>query len=175
MYRLRELDRNDIPTINRWRNKTGLISCLGAPFRFINQEVDYLWFDNYMKSRAKAVRCAIIGEGNAIIGLVSLVNIDHLNQSAEFHIMIGDENTQNKGAGSFATIKMLEHAFNNLNLRRIELSVLDSNKRAIHMYEKIGFVHEGVKRQAKYKNGHFVDLHLYSILKNEFNISSINE
>ena len=47
------------------------------------------------------------------IGLISLVSIDYMNQSAELHIMIGDTNNQGKGAGTFAVRAMLEHAFNN--------------------------------------------------------------
>ena len=45
MYRLRELERKDIPTINRWRNNPELVALLGAPFRYINSEVDEKWFD----------------------------------------------------------------------------------------------------------------------------------
>ena len=40
MYRLRELDKKDLPVINEWRNNKELISFLGAPFRFINIDVD---------------------------------------------------------------------------------------------------------------------------------------
>ena len=170
MFKLRELERDDIPILNKWRNDPELISCLGAPFRFINQDVDYAWFDSYMKSRNTAVRCAIINESNDFIGMVSLVGIDHLNQSAEFHIMIGDPDSKGKGAGTFATKKILHHAFFNLNLHRVELTVLDTNQTAILFYKKIGFVREGTKRKAKYKNGSFVDMHLYSMIKGEFKV-----
>ena len=40
MYRLRELERKDISTINKWRNNEDIISNLGAPFRYINQDID---------------------------------------------------------------------------------------------------------------------------------------
>ena len=63
---------------------------------------------------------------------------------------------------------MLEHAFYNLNLQRIELTVLEDNVRARVLYEKAGFVQEGFKRKSKYKNGKFVNTLLYSILKDEY-------
>lgn len=44
---------------------------------------------------------------------------------------------------------MLNHAFNNLNLQRVELSVLEYNKVAIHLYEKSGFKYEGRKKESK--------------------------
>ena len=169
MYRLREIEDRDMPIVNKWRNDSRLISMLGAQYRYINQTVDRNWFDGYMKNRSSQVRCAIVAdECDEIMGMVSLTSIDHLNQSAEFHIMIGDSANQGKGIGTFAVKEMLKHAFNNLNLQRVELTVLDSNIRAQHLYEKCGFVKEGTLRKYAYKNGEFVDMHMYSILKNEY-------
>lgn len=168
MYRLREIEKKDIITINNWRNDTKLIQNLGAPYRYINIDVDEKWYSDYMNSRNRQVRCAIVGDDDMILGLVSLVSIDHLNQSAEFHIMIGTEENQGKGVGMFATTEMLRHAFFNLNLNRIELTVLENNFRAQKLYEKVGFIREGIKRKAKYKNGCFIDMYMYSILKDDF-------
>ena len=165
MYKLRELEQKDLKVINNWRNNKELIDCLGAPFRFINLEVDEKWFQNYMDNRSSMVRCSIVDETDMILGLVSLTNINALNQTAVLHIMIGDSGNQNQGIGSFAVGEMIRHAFNDLNLRRIELSVLADNTRAQHVYEKHGFVYEGTKRAAVYKNGSFVDLKMYAIIK----------
>ena len=168
-YQLRELERRDLSAINQWRNDPELIRLLGAPFRYINPEVDVRWYEAYMNNRNSAVRCAIVESGkDEILGLVSLTGIDYLNQSAELHIMIGEAENQGKGIGTFAVNAMLAHAFNNMNLHRIELTVLASNKRAQHLYEKCGFVYEGCKRQADYKNGEFVDVWCYAALKSEY-------
>ena len=170
MFRLRELERKDLPIINRWRNDAELIALLGAPFRYINLDVDMKWFDGYMSNRGSAVRCAITKDSDdKILGLVSLVLVDYLNQSAEFHIMIGDKGNQGKGIGFFAVNEMLKHAFYNMNLQRVELTVLEDNVRAKHLYEKCGFVYEGRMRQAKFKSGKFLDMLLYSILRQEYN------
>ena len=59
MYRLRELERKDLLEIYNWRNDVAVINYLGAPFRYINLEVDEKWFDSYMCSRNNCVRCAI--------------------------------------------------------------------------------------------------------------------
>lgn len=168
MYALRELERKDLSTINKWRNDPELISLLGAPFRYINLDVDIRWFESYMSNRGNAVRCAIIEEGkDEILGLVSLTDINFVNQSAVFHIMIGETSNHGKGIGTFAVQAMLNHGFFNMNLHRIELTVLESNPRAIHLYEKCGFTMEGTKRKALYKNGRFVDARIYSKLKEE--------
>ena len=168
MLKLRELNELDLKIINSWRNDPELISNLGAPFRYINYEVDRRWYESYMNNRSTNVRCSIVDESDMILGLVSLVSIDYMNQSAVFNIMIGDKKNQGRGIGFFAVKEMLNHAFNNLNLQRVELFVLEDNKRAIHLYEKSGFKYAGRKRKARYKNGKFVDLFMYSILKEEF-------
>lgn len=168
MYRLRELCCEDLEIINMWRNDSELINCLGAPFRYINIEVDKQWFESYMNNRNTTVRCAIVSDNNEIQGLISLTNIDYINRAAVLHIMIGDKNSRNKGMGSFAVHEVLKHAFMNLNLHRVKLDVLENNMAAQHVYEKCGFVKEGISRKAVYKNGCYIDLIQYSILKEEF-------
>ena len=152
MFHLRELERKDLPAINKWRNDPELIALLGAPFRYINLDVDIKWYESYMGNRGNAVRCAITEDGgDDILGLASLVSINYMNQSAEFHIMIGDIQNQGRGLGTFAVNSMLNHAFNNMNLQRVELTVLDNNTRAKHLYEKCGFTYEGRKRKQNTK------------------------
>ncbi len=170
MYKLRELQKEDIPIINKWRNTRELIRYLGAPYRYINLDVEYKWYENYLNNRNNTIRSAIVMEGkeNEILGLVSLTNINTINQSAVFHIMIGDQNNRQKGIGFFATTEILKHAIKDMNLNRIELTVLESNTRAIKLYEKVGFKKEGIKRKSVYKDGEFVDMIMMAILEEEY-------
>lgn len=170
MYKLRELRKEDMLKINEQRNDSELINHLGAPFRYINLGVDYKWYDNYMQKRDTTIRCAIVEttDEDNILGLVSLTDIYFINQSAVFHIMIGDRENRGKGIGYFATTEILNHAFNNMNLNRIELGVLESNTRALKLYEKIGFKHEEVKGQSIYKNDKYVNMIMMAILKEAF-------
>lgn len=169
MYKLRKLEREDIKQINKWRNDPNLISCLGAPYRYINLDVDIDWYEKYIHSRNNAVRCAIVDseKEEEVLGLVSLTNINFINRSGELHIMIGNSENRGKGLGTFAVKAMIEHAFQNLNLRRIELGVLENNTPAIHLYEKCGFIHEGIKRESNYKNGRYISMLMMSILKSD--------
>lgn len=169
MLKLRELERRDIPTINTWRNDPELIACLGAPFRYINPDVDQQWYDGYLRSRNNCVRCAIVEEKqDEILGLVSLASIDNVNRSGHLHIMIGGSENRGRGLGTFAVRAMVEHAFSNLNLNRIELGVLETNLPALRLYEKVGFVREGLKRQSTYKNGKYVNIIMMGLLREEY-------
>ncbi len=169
MYKLRELQREDMKRVNKWRNDPNLIACLGAPYRFINEEVDSDWYDSYMHARNNSVRCAIVNadKESEVLGLISLLNINYINRCGEIHIMVGGEGNRGKGIGTFAVNAMIDHAFNNLNLRRIELGVLETNIPAIRLYEKTGFVKEGIKRKSNYKNGEYISMIMMGLLKEE--------
>jgi len=169
MIYLREISADDLQIINQWRNDKGLIDLLGSPFRYINHETDKQWFESYLANRNTNVRCAIVEkESNTIIGLVNLTNIDWSCRGAEFSIMIGNSNYYSKGLGKMATIEMLKHGFNNLNLHRIYLTVLTYNDIALKLYKSIGFVQEGIIRDAVFKQGKYQDAYMMSILEDEF-------
>lgn len=176
MFKLRELENRDLAVINSWRNDPELISNLAAPYRYINLRVDEEWFENYMRLRSRNVRCAIVDDKDEVLyGLISLTNIDQFNQCAELHLMIGDTENRGKGIGTFAVKEMLHHAFYNLNLHRIELEALETNAASCGLYEKCGFQKEGVKRKAVFKNGEYLDMYLYSILREEYREIKENE
>jgi len=55
-----------------------------------------------------------------------------------------------------------------LNFHRLELMVMDYNKKAIHVYEKIGFKEVGLKREANFLQGKYHDVYMMDILAAEF-------
>jgi putative acetyltransferase len=64
---------------------------------------------------------------------------------------------QGQGVGSALIEAMLELADNWLNVRRIELTVFADNQAALALYEKFGFVQEGVAHGFAYRKGEYVD------------------
>ena len=165
--RLRELARSDLDAINRWRNDPDVVALLGGSFRHVCMTVDERWYESYLANRATNVRLAIeLGDGT-MVGAVYLVGIDWLNRSAEFAIWIGDAASQGKRVGEAATRLMLAHAFDDLNLERVHLTVLRHNERAIRLYRKVGFVEEGVLRRAAFKGGQYRDLLAMAMLRDE--------
>lgn len=97
-----------------------------------------------------------------------MIHIDNKNRSAECIIDIGEKNMWGKGIGSSAMSLILEFAFGELNLHRVCLQVFSFNERAIKLYEKMGFSHEGRLRHALYRSGNWHDIVLMSILKSEY-------
>jgi RimJ/RimL family protein N-acetyltransferase len=78
--------------------------------------------------------------------------------------LLHDPESIGRGYGTEATRLILDHAFDVVGLNRVELEVYDFNPRARHVYEKVGFIHEGTKRKALYWDGRWVDTHLMAML-----------
>lgn len=165
--RLRELERADVPTINRWRNDPEAVRQLGAGFHYIASEVDDSWYDDYLAHRDRAVRLIIL-EDDRLVGCVNLTGIHPVNRSAEFSIWIAEPSFRFRGLGRLATLEMLRHAFEDLNLHRVWLHVLATNEPALALYRKVGLKEEGRLREAVFKGGAVLDLIVMAVLRHEF-------
>ena len=101
-------------------------------------------------------------------GNIGFMHLDWTARCAEFGIFIGDTSLWDKGYGTEAVNLLLVHGFQTLNLNRIYLRVFSTNLRALRSYEKTGFVLEGTLRQAVYRHGQFIDVHIMSVLRPEW-------
>jgi RimJ/RimL family protein N-acetyltransferase len=172
MITLRELSRDDIPTINQWRRDQGVSDGVGAPRRFISLDVDLRWYDDYLARRGSEVRCAVcLADSGKLVGMCSLTRIDYVHSNAEYNAMVGERDSQNHGIGTAATRAMVRHGFFDLNLHRIYVSILRDNIGSIRMCEKAGFREEGTIREGAYKNGGYHDLVLMGVLRSEVQAS----
>lgn len=93
------------------------------------------WIENKLKENA--VVFSMIEKGtNDFIGNIEIMDIE--NNKGELGIAIISLK-QNKRFGQEAIKKIIDYAFNTLNLDSLDLNVYDFNPRAICCYEKVGF------------------------------------
>ena len=102
----------------------------------------------------------------AVVGESVLNELDVANRSCGFRIWISG--ARDRGLGTEATRLTMRHAFEDQGLNRVELEVYDFNPRARRVYEKVGFVHEGTRRQALRFENAWIDAHDMSILACEW-------
>jgi len=102
-----------------------------------------------------------------VVGESVLNGLDVANRSCGFRIWISGE--RDKGLGTEATRLSVQHAFER-GLNRVELEAYAFNPRARHVYEKVGFVLEGAKRQALLFEGEWIDAHMMSCLASEWRV-----
>jgi RimJ/RimL family protein N-acetyltransferase len=169
--RLRAIERDDIQRFTRWINDAEVIKFTSLNFP-ISNAMEEKWFDRQLENvptqgQILAIETRV-GNQWVHIGTCDFHDIEPVNHSAEFGIMIGDKEYWNKGCGRETTKLMLQHGFEDLNLNRIYLYVLTENSRGIKAYEAAGFVKEGILRQALYKNGLYNDVVVMSVLHSEW-------
>lgn len=103
------------------------------------------------------------------VGTIGLCHIDHEHRCAEFgNLLIGEETDRGKGYTKEAVRLVLDHAFFDLGLNRLYLEVFSHNHVAISFYKRRGFVIEGVLRNARFKNGRYLNVIIMGLLKYEY-------
>jgi RimJ/RimL family protein N-acetyltransferase len=105
---------------------------------------------------------------NQLIGLVGLKDINYVNQSAEFYVIIGDRTIQGRGYGTEATKLMFQYGFMELNLNRVQTQDMEGNIGGWRADEKAGMKYEGTLRQVILRFGKYHDVRVYSILRSEY-------
>lgn len=104
------------------------------------------------------------------IGWISLVDSDPMapnHRGASLGIWIWRK-YQGKGYGSEAIKWCLNWGFYHANLHRIELDVNSWNESAHRLYQSLGFVDEGRKRESIWRNGKYRDTFQMSMLEHEW-------
>jgi RimJ/RimL family protein N-acetyltransferase len=120
------------------------------------------------RSSDKCIFAINYTEDEKIIGITGFENILWNNGAATVYIGIGEKKYRGCGVGSEALYLTMEFGFEELNLHRIQLTVISYNKPAIGLYEKLGFKKEGTYRQFIYRDGIRYDMYLYGILRSEW-------
>ncbi|WP_185832364.1 GNAT family N-acetyltransferase [Streptomyces sp. WAC 04229] len=102
-----------------------------------------------------------------LVGEVVLYDWDPAARSCTFRTLIGAQG-RGRGLGSEATRLIVGHAFERVGLHRVQLEVYAHNPRARRVYEKAGFVVEGIRREAALRDGVWVDDVLMAVLDHEW-------
>ncbi|MDO7907145.1 GNAT family protein [Paenibacillus sp. JX-17] len=96
-------------------------------------------------------------DADELIGFVAIHSIEWNNRCGMLAIGIGEACNRGKGYGTEAVRLMLRYAFQEMNLYRVGLDVIEYNDKGIRAYEKAGFKHEGRSRAAVHRDGERVD------------------
>lgn len=126
--------------------------------------------EQYLRSKEAIVLIIVEKETDKPVGGTAFFRIDYVSRAAIFYLVILDPAFWSKGFGSEATQLMVDFAFKTLNLNRIQLHVCAENTPAIKIYERVGFIKEGVLRQAMFRNGNYVDFWVMGMLSDDWSV-----
>lgn len=156
-YTIRPIRLSDAESMHALRIQTGVFETLFAtPTERITGCEEYI---AGMGPNTHSLAAVVEKDGEEIvIGHIALEIpfMPRRRHVGQIGVMI-HKDYQNQGVGSELFRRMLDVADNWLMLQRLELTVFANNRRARHLYEKMGFQEEGVMRMAVIQNGAYTD------------------
>jgi tRNA (guanine37-N1)-methyltransferase len=111
---------------------------------------------------------SILDKKNSVpIGTLSLEITKTNPHCARLGICIFNKDYWNNGYGTDALKTAIDFVFNDADLKRVELMVFEDNKKAKHVYEKVGFKEVGLANKKTLKNGKFINTYIMELIKDE--------
>ena len=165
---LRAFEPDDYKTTITWRQDEETWSLLGSTRYFVSSEYEKKWIESaiFDPNNIKLAICETVS--NCHIGNVYLNNINKIHRTAEIGILIGNKEYRKRGYGTEAVAQIIDYAFNELGLHRLQAVILESNAASKRTFQKIGFSEEGLMRHTLYKNGAYQNQLIMSILSSEY-------
>ncbi|MDK6445444.1 GNAT family protein [Alloscardovia omnicolens] len=112
-------------------------------------------------------------DGDELIGMAFLVDIDAWAQSARIQVILGQD-YRGRGYTRDVMPRVMTYGFAprpaGLGLHRIWISTSSSNMRGHAVYKSLGFIESGTSRDALWDDSeaHYMDLHVFDMLVDEF-------
>jgi len=148
---IRPLRESDAAISVHWRNDPAIWRHTAeSPDRPITLKDELAWIRRVMADPTSR-RFAIVADGT-YVGNIYLTDL--ADGEAEYHVFIGDKAYWGRGVAKRASERLIEFARRDLRLRGIQLRVKHSNRRAVRLYETLGFVRTGT-------DGEFILMHLH--------------
>ncbi|MFJ7950812.1 GNAT family N-acetyltransferase [Lysinibacillus sp. NPDC096418] len=147
-------------TIN-WLNNKSIQRNFGFTREIILEEhVD--WLQKRANIEVLSILYCNLHVGNIVL------DFNERHESVFLQIYIGDSSCRGKGIGGVAMNIVLKYIFEEKQKNRLHLKVFEDNVPAIALYEKLGFIKEGIERESHKMDGVFRNQLLYSMLSREW-------
>lgn len=162
---LRKFEKTDIPKKVEWINNPENNQFLHYDIPICVEKTEK-WFDSHEGEDTRFD--AIIEADGVPVGTIGLLSIDRKNSKAEYYIAMGETDYKGKGVAKQASWLILAYGFEKLCLNRIYLFTEVENEAAQRLFERVGFVREGILRQDIVSHGKYVDRIAYGFLREDW-------
>jgi len=163
---LRTTVKSDMDLKVKWYNDPEVNKTLVLPEKLELQRT-YEWFERAQKDKTRE-DWVIETLGGEAIGVIGIKEINRNNRSGLLYIVIGEKQYWGKGVGSESELLAMHYGFRELDLHKIRGSALESNAASLAVIKRVGFTREGTLRDEYFRDGEFFDVHIFSILRDEF-------
>lgn len=170
-FELREIQQEDIQHIHQGLSDSNVTAFYDVHFATLEATQEQMdWYADLKKNGTGCWWGVFSKETGAFCGAGGYNSLEQQHQKAEIGFWLLPA-YWGKGIMSEVMPCLFQLGFEVLNLNRIEGYVVSDNHKCKRALEKINFQHEGTMRQCEMKNGKFIDVDIYAILKQDFHIS----
>ncbi|MHA6280100.1 GNAT family N-acetyltransferase [Salinimicrobium sp. CAU 1759] len=165
---LKEITQEDIDHIFKGLSNPEVTQFYAVHFPTLEATQEQMdWYEDLKKNNTGLWWGIWSKEKEVFVGAGGFNGLEKENRKAEIGLWLLPEYW---GRGILGEIMpcLFREGFENLNLNRIEGFVDADNVKCRRALEKINFSYEGTMRQVEFKDGQFLDVAIYSILKEEF-------
>ncbi len=161
---LRAIEPEDAELLFKLINDPETEYLLGGWSFPVSQKDQLDWIVSLSRDNSN-LRCMIqINETSEAVGTVILNNIDCKNGTAAIHIKIAGNAHKGKGYGTEAINTLVDYGFNELRLHCIYAQVNEDNIPSQKLFQKCGFIPEGILKDRLHKKGKYLSVKMFSIL-----------
>lgn len=119
-----------------------------------------------LEAEGELLEWHIFSDGR-LCGAIRLNHIEQDHRKASIGYYLGARH-QGSGLATASVRAVLQFAFERLGFNRIELRCATSNAASQRVAERLGFLWEGLLRQAELVDGAYLDSFVYGLLREEF-------
>lgn len=167
--RLKEIGLEDVETI--FKTIYAKREYLSEWLPFVGETNDISYTQTYVQSvvdsNSNELVCVIFYD-NKLVGLAGMKDTDFENKKTEIGYWLSDE-YQHKGIITKSCKALIQYAFNELDMNRIQIKAATGNYKSQRVAERLGFQREAIEREGELHARGFVDLVVFSLLKIDFN------
>ena len=165
---LRTIEDEDLDLLNRNVNDPRVRRPLTSADP-VNSEQTREFFENVIADddSVNLLICVDGDDGPEPVGDIVLFKIQDRTRWAEIAISIAPEHWGN-GYATEASELIVDYAFTERNLHRLQARVIEPNDASASVWEKLGFTHEGTLRENQYYEGEYVGTRYYGLLEAEW-------
>lgn len=167
-FLLRKIIDADLAKIFEGLSHTDVIRHYGVSYTTLESAKEQMDFYNDLLLNETGIWWAVCHKNmpNQLIGACGFNNWHRQHRSIEigYWLLAGE---QGSGIMTESIAGILPYAFNTLNVHRVEAVVEEGNDRSTRLLTRLGFTYEGTRKECEIKNGVFISLLYFALIKIE--------
>lgn len=160
------MERQDIESLRLLHNDDATLAVL-TDITHVSEAQQEAWYQSVSTSKTSRRYVARLRSDDTFVGMFRIDQMDMTNRNCFVGCDIVPALRGQGYATEFFTY-ILNYLFDQYGMHRVQLVTLHSNSVAIGLYKKLGFVEEGISREAIYRQGQWHDLIQMGLLDPEW-------